>query len=84
MEPPYISKDIDRIAITTASITTFFFIASWIFYGAMLVTGETTHNWRPMAHGPIKKSINVCLCRRNAGDEPGSENEECSGEIKSN
>ena len=73
------TPDLDRIAIITASATAFIFVVSWILYGTMKLTGETS-DWRPMCHGHIATAIDstFCrniLCRRRTLYEAGSDSE---------
>ena len=60
--PTYISKDIDRIIFMTASVTGFFFVATWILHGANKLIGEET-DWTPMGYHTICTKI---CCRRGA------------------
>jgi hypothetical protein len=51
--PTYISKDIDRIIFMTASVTGFFFVVTWILYGANKLIGEET-DWTPVGYDTIE------------------------------
>ncbi len=46
----YLSKDLDRIAFITASVTAFMVGVSWIIHGCNKCCGEDT-DWRPACYG---------------------------------
>ena len=63
--PTYVSKDIDRILFMTASVTGFFFVATWILHGANKLIGEET-DWTPMGYHAIESIRTKICCRRGA------------------
>jgi hypothetical protein len=83
--PIYVSKDIDRIIFMTASISSFFFIVTWLLHGANKLIGEET-DWTPMGYDTIVNHAmctEVCCRRRAVYEAAETENSEPEDEEES-